>query len=84
MENKSKKDDPWYVEAIGAVLTFGFAVYTNSELKGLEDGSVASVKMWVPLVWLYEHFGRGATVSVFVILGFIFVGLSVRKLLTST
>jgi hypothetical protein len=62
LEANAKKGEPWYFYLVMAVVCFGFAAFTNSELKGLETGATESVKIWVPLAFLYRHFGRQFTV----------------------
>ena len=80
-QNNSGSDrDAWYVDFIIALIFVGFALYTNSELSDLEHGTVDSVKMWPPMIWLYHQFGRLGPVIVIALCGIVPIVTGFRKL----
>ncbi len=80
LPRRSNDTDPWFADLLLSLIPFGFAWYTNSELLGLERGTVESVKMWVPFVWLYHHFGRWPVVLIIGSVGLFMIANGVRKL----
>ena len=79
-KGESTDRDPWYLDFIFALVFFAAALYTNSELSDLEHGTVDSVKMWPPLIWLYHHFGRIGPVVVIALCGIVPIVTGLRKL----
>ena len=76
-----KKGDPWYFYAIMSLVFFALAMWTNSDLKDLESGATESVKLWVPLVWTYNSFGRLPTVGIIAAGGVACVVAAIAKVL---
>ena len=71
--------DAWYTDAFFSLFILGAAAYTYYELTDLQNGTIDSVKMWVPLVWLYNHFGRTGPVALIAALG-VYIGIvAIRK-----
>ena len=81
-EKKSNYLDKWYGKIISALLLFGLGAWFYSDLVKLETGKVESVRLWAPVVYLYEHFGFYTAVSIVPVIGLIFLIWGLKQLIS--
>ena len=81
VQAKKAGDAPWYADALVTLLFLGGAAVIYSEFADLDSGATNSVREWVPLLWLYRHFGPiGASVPL-IACGIFTTITALRKLL---
>jgi hypothetical protein len=77
---KKKSDDKWYHHIGWGILFIVFAVLVAIQLSRLESGEVSSVRLWWPLVILYQTLGFWGAISCPSIIALLLFGWGIKEL----
>ncbi len=78
---ESVEDEKWYKTIGSGVLVLLFTLFLFYELTGLEAGRVSSVRVWVPIVFLYNALGIWGAVACPGLFSLYLFGLGFKKFL---
>lgn len=76
-----KSDGKWYKNIGYGVLCLGIAILVAYQLNSLETGTVSSVRLWWPIIFLYRTLGFWGAISCPSILALLFFGLGIKGLI---
>lgn len=82
-EKENQSGDKWYKTIGIAFLCIIFVVLLYFQLNRLESGEISSVRVWWPVVIMYNTLGFWGAVSCPGILALLFFGLGIKQLIDS-